>query len=65
MPKDRVIAHVGWAPPLSFSTAPHGYTKDVCVVKLDKTKFSQNFRPQEERARLGCVLIPLAKAKCV
>jgi hypothetical protein len=42
--KDRVIGHVVWAPPLSFSTTPHGYTKDVCVVKLDKTKFSRNFR---------------------
>ena len=43
-PKDRVIGHVVWAPPISFSTAPHGYTKDVCVVKLDKKKFSRNFR---------------------
>lgn len=36
-PKDRVIGHVVWAPPVS-------YTKDVCVVKLDEKKFSQNFR---------------------
>ena len=43
-PKDRVIGHVVWAPPISFSTTPHGYTEDVCVVKLDKKKFSQNFR---------------------
>ena len=43
-PKDRVIGHVVWAPPISVSTAPRGYTKDVCVVKLDKKKFSQNFR---------------------
>lgn len=43
-PKDRVVGHVVWTPPLSFSTAPHGYTKDVCVVKLDKERFSQNFR---------------------
>jgi hypothetical protein len=43
-PKDRVIGHVVWAPPISVSTAPHSYTKDVCVVKLDKKKFSQNFR---------------------
>ena len=42
--KDRVIGHVVWAPPLSLSTAPHGYTKDVCVVNLDKAKFSRNFR---------------------
>ncbi|OJA16892.1 hypothetical protein AZE42_13336, partial [Rhizopogon vesiculosus] len=43
-PKDRVIGHVIWAPPISVSTAPHGYTKDVCVIKLDEKKFSQNFR---------------------
>ncbi|KAH7883420.1 hypothetical protein F5I97DRAFT_1939188 [Phlebopus sp. FC_14] len=43
-PKDRVIGHVVWAPPVSVSTAPHSYTKDVCVVELDKKKFSQNFR---------------------
>jgi len=43
-PKDRVIGHAIWAPPISFFTAPHGYTKDVCVIKLDKKKFSQNFR---------------------
>jgi hypothetical protein len=43
-PKDRVIGHVVWAPPISVSTAPHNYTKDVCVVKLDDKKFSQNFR---------------------
>ena len=43
-PKDRVIGHVVWAPPISFSTTPHGYTEDVCVVKLDKKKFSQKFR---------------------
>lgn len=43
-PKDRVIGHVVWAPSVSVSTAPHGYTKDVCVVKLDEKKFSQNFK---------------------
>ena len=26
-PKDRVIGHVVWAPPISVSTAPHNYTK--------------------------------------
>ena len=35
-PKDRVIGDVVWAPPISLSTAPHGYTEDFCVVKLDK-----------------------------
>jgi hypothetical protein len=43
-PKDRVIGHVVWAPPISVSTAPTGYTQDVCVVKLDEKKFSRNFR---------------------
>jgi hypothetical protein len=43
-PRDRVIGHVVWAPPISVAPAPHGYTKDVCVVKLDKKKFSQNFK---------------------
>jgi hypothetical protein len=41
--KDRVIGHVVWAPPVSFATAPHSYTKDVCL-KLDKKKFLRNFR---------------------
>jgi hypothetical protein len=44
MPKDRIIGHVVWAPPVTVSTAPHSYTKDVCVVELDEKKFSQNFR---------------------
>ena len=43
-PKDRVIGHVVWAPPVNVSTAPHSYTKDVCVVKLNENKFLQNFR---------------------
>jgi len=43
-PSDRVIGHVVWAPPISVAPAPHGYTKDVCVIKLDEKKFSQNFR---------------------
>jgi hypothetical protein len=42
-PRDRVIGHVVWSPPYSVSAAPPGYTKDVCVIKLDE-KFSQNFR---------------------
>jgi hypothetical protein len=42
-PEDRVIGHVVWAPSISVST-PHGYTKDVCVIKLDNKKFLQNFR---------------------
>ena len=43
-PKDRVIGYIIWAPPISFSTIPHNYTKDVCVVKLDEKKFLPNFR---------------------
>ena len=43
-PKDRVIGHVVWAPPISVSAYPHGYMKDVCVVKLNEKKFSWNFR---------------------
>ena len=40
---DRVIGHVVWAPPITGLNAPHGYTKDVCVIKLDKKKFWPNF----------------------
>ena len=43
-PKDRIIGHVVWAPPVSASTAPRGYTKDVCIIKLDEKKFPPNFR---------------------
>ncbi|KAG8679141.1 hypothetical protein FRC08_017185 [Ceratobasidium sp. 394] len=43
-PKDRIIGHVVWAPPISIAPAPHSYTKDVCVVKLDEKKFMPNFR---------------------
>ena len=43
-PKDWVVGHVVWAPPVGFFPAPHGYTKDVYVIKLDEKKFSQNFR---------------------
>ena len=42
--RDRVIGHVVWAPANSVFTPPHGYTKDVCVIKLDKKKFGDNFR---------------------
>ena len=42
-PKDRVIGYVVWAPPISIS-ASHGYTKDVCIIKLDEKKFSQSFK---------------------
>lgn len=41
---NRVIGHVVWAPPITGSNAPYGYTKDVCVIKLDNRKFAANFR---------------------
>jgi len=41
---DRVIGHVVWAPPIGFSTPPHGYTTDVCVIRLDEKKFLPNFK---------------------
>ncbi|KAF8273832.1 hypothetical protein EI94DRAFT_1769038 [Lactarius quietus] len=41
---DRVIGHVVWAPPIGFSTPPHGYTKDVCVIRLNEKKFLPNFK---------------------
>ncbi|OAX31557.1 hypothetical protein K503DRAFT_74641 [Rhizopogon vinicolor AM-OR11-026] len=43
-PKDRIIGHVVWAPPVSVSTAPHGYTKDICIIKLDEKKFPRSSR---------------------
>ncbi|CUA69287.1 hypothetical protein RSOLAG22IIIB_08413 [Rhizoctonia solani] len=42
-PEDRVIGFVIWAPPIGVA-APHGYTKDVCVIRLDEKKFMSNFR---------------------
>jgi hypothetical protein len=41
---NRVIGHVVWAPPITGSNAPYGYTKDVCVIKLDNRKFAVNFK---------------------
>ncbi len=43
-PKDRIIGYVAWAPAIAWQTPPYGYTKDLCVIKLDKKRFSQNFR---------------------
>ncbi|KAG8779107.1 hypothetical protein FRC12_024637 [Ceratobasidium sp. 428] len=40
----RVIGHIVWSPPITGSTPPHGYTQDVCVIKLDKDKLLPNFR---------------------
>ncbi|EUC58785.1 hypothetical protein RSOL_277300, partial [Rhizoctonia solani AG-3 Rhs1AP] len=41
---NRIIGHVVWSPPITGLTAPHGYTRDVCVIKLDKEKFLPNLR---------------------
>ncbi|KAI9432395.1 hypothetical protein H4582DRAFT_1111952 [Lactarius indigo] len=38
--KDRIIGHVVWAPPISVATPPHLFTKDLCVIKLVKDKFT-------------------------
>ena len=37
--KDRVIGFVRWAPSIGVGVAPHRYTRDLCVVELDKKKF--------------------------
>jgi hypothetical protein len=42
--KNRVIGHVVWSPPITGLNPPHGYTCDVCVIKLDKEKFLPNLR---------------------
>ncbi len=41
--KKRVIGYVIWAPPISVLTPPHGYTTDVCVIRLNKKKSLPNF----------------------
>ncbi|KAJ7194679.1 hypothetical protein GGX14DRAFT_678224 [Mycena pura] len=43
-PSQRVIGHVVWSPAITVGTAPRDFTKDICVVKLDKAKFLPNFR---------------------
>jgi hypothetical protein len=40
---DRVIGQVVWASAITGLNAPHGYTQDVCVIKLDKKKLWPNF----------------------
>ena len=37
--KQRVIGFVRWAPPIGVGVAPHRYTRDLCVIELDKEKF--------------------------
>lgn len=41
---NRVIGHVVWAPPITCLVDPHGYTLDVCVIKLDESKFNPKFK---------------------
>ncbi|KAJ8474297.1 hypothetical protein ONZ45_g15996 [Pleurotus djamor] len=38
-PSDRVIGFVRWAPSIEGNVAPHGYTRDLCVIELYKEKF--------------------------
>ena len=42
--KNRVIGYVVWSPPITGLNLPYGYTRDVCVIKLDKQKFLPNLR---------------------
>ncbi|KAH8116061.1 hypothetical protein DFH11DRAFT_1507017 [Phellopilus nigrolimitatus] len=37
--KERVIGFVRWAPSIGVGVAPHSYTRDLCVIELDKEKF--------------------------
>ena len=37
--KERVIGFVRWAPSIGVGIAPHRYTRDLCVIELDKKKF--------------------------
>ena len=64
-PKNRIIGHVVWAPSISVFTAPQGYTRDVCVIKLDKKKFWRNFKRNVLDLGVCSVLIPLRLAKGV
>ena len=43
-PSQRVIGHVFWSPAITIGAAPHNFTKDVCVVRLDKARFLPNFK---------------------
>lgn len=36
---DRVIGYVVWAPPIGVGVPPHRYTRDLCVIKVNKKKF--------------------------
>lgn len=42
--RDRIIGHVVWSPPIIGTTPSNAYTRDVCVIKLNKEKFLPNLR---------------------
>jgi hypothetical protein len=50
---NRVIGHVVWSPPITGLTPPYNYTRDVCVIKLDKQKFLPNLRVNVNEIDLG------------
>jgi len=37
---DRVIGHVVYAPPIGVGVGPNRFTRDFCIVELDKSKFT-------------------------
>ncbi|KAI0085547.1 hypothetical protein BDY19DRAFT_996676 [Irpex rosettiformis] len=39
--KDRIIGYVVWAPPIESGVGDNKYTVDLCVVKLNKRRFSK------------------------
>lgn len=41
-PQDRVVGYVDWAPAIGVSAPPHPFTRDLCIIKLDRAKF-KNF----------------------
>jgi len=41
--KERIIGHVVWAPKIDANVLPYGYTRDFCVIHLDKEKFKDGF----------------------
>jgi len=41
--QDRVIGYVVWAPKIDVNVPPYGYTRDFCVIHLNKKKFKNGF----------------------
>ncbi|KIJ11189.1 hypothetical protein PAXINDRAFT_177375 [Paxillus involutus ATCC 200175] len=50
--KDRVIGYVVWAPPIGVGVPPHHYTRDLCVIKLDK----KNIGPEISLAKFKALM---------